>query len=91
MPEVWVWHNLRPMRPTPKHYDRLMPPSGHKVSDERLEEFRRLYKETYGEEITKAEASEMSHRLLALYSLLMRPLPGEASPEAPAQSAPEAF
>jgi hypothetical protein len=27
-------------------YDSDMPPSGHKVSGERLEEFRRIYKET---------------------------------------------
>lgn len=81
------------MHPNPEHYDRLMPPSGHQVSDERLEAFRRIYEETYGEEITKAEASEMSHRLLTLYSLLMRPLPCETSkhsPTFPAQSDPEA-
>jgi hypothetical protein len=54
-----------------------MKPTGHKVSPERLEEFRRIYKETYGEEITTAEATEMTHRLLALYKILMRPLPSE--------------
>ena len=48
-------------------YDSGMPPSGHKVSDERLEEFRRIYKETYGEDLTPQEASRMAHRLLALY------------------------
>jgi hypothetical protein len=76
------------------HHDG-MTPSGHKVSDERLEEFRRIYKEAYGEEITLPDAIEMTHRLLALYQLLLRPLPGETSPpppsqQPPAQTAPEA-
>jgi hypothetical protein len=71
-----------------------MPPTGHQVSPERLEEFRRIYKETYGEEISAGEASAMAHRLLALYKLLSQPLPGEVekpspSPPPPAQSAPE--
>jgi hypothetical protein len=57
-------------------YDRGMPPTGHHVSLERLEEFRRIYKEVYGEEITSAEASAMTHPLLALYRLLSQPLPG---------------
>jgi hypothetical protein len=76
-------------------YDPGMLPTGHKVSHERLEEFRRIYKEAYGGELTKAEASEMAHRLLLIYSLLMRPLPGETSThvlsqQPPAQTAPEA-
>lgn len=76
-------------------YDPGMPPSGHKVSDERLEEFHRIYKETYGEELTPQEATEMAHRLLALYERLLRPLPGERAshpqaPEPPAQISPEA-
>jgi hypothetical protein len=70
-----------------------MPSAGHQVTPERLEELRRIYKEVSGEEITTAEASEMSHRLLALYKLLAQHLPGEAetpspSPPPPAQSAP---
>lgn len=58
-------------------------------------EFRRIYKEAYGEEITTAEAEEMTRRLLALYKLVLRPLPTERAqcppePLLPAQSAPEA-
>jgi hypothetical protein len=75
-------------------YDLDMPPSGHQVSDERLEDFRRIYKEAYGEEITIGEASAMTHRLLALYRLLSQPLPDEIekkpSPSPPAQGVPEA-
>jgi aldehyde:ferredoxin oxidoreductase len=48
-----------------------------KSPPDRIEEFRRLYKEAYGEEISVEEASEMASRLLDLYRLLMRPLPGE--------------
>jgi hypothetical protein len=81
------------MIPERRAYDSRMLPSGHKVSDERLEELRRIYKETYGEEITPQEASEMAHRLLALYELLLRSLPGEHAPhpgvpEPPAQTSP---
>lgn len=70
-----------------------MPPTGHQVLPERLEEFRRIYKETCGEEISVGEASAMTHRLLALYKLVSQPLPGEMeqpSPSAPppAQSVP---
>jgi hypothetical protein len=71
-----------------------MPPTGHQVSPERLEEFRRVYKEAYGQEISEGEASAMTHQLLALYKLLSQPLPGEAeksssSSPPPAQNAPE--
>ena len=51
-------------------HDSIMPPSGHQVSPERLEELRRIYKEVSGEEITAAQASEMAHRVLALYKFL---------------------
>jgi hypothetical protein len=74
-----------------------MLPSGHRVSDERLEEFRKIYNKAYGEEITVEEAREMSGRLIALYRLLMQPLPksndevssSSSSPSSPAQTAPE--
>jgi hypothetical protein len=65
-----------------------MPPTGHEVSPERLEEFRCIYKETYGEEITIEEAREMTRRLLTLYKILAQPLPGEVSKPAPSQPPP---
>jgi excisionase family DNA binding protein len=49
------------------------------ISDERNEEFRRIYKEAYGEGISVADARAMAHRLLALYRLLMQPSPGATS------------
>jgi hypothetical protein len=70
-----------------------MPLTGHQVSPERLEEFRRIYKKVYGEDIMLRDASEMTHRILALYQLLQKPLPDEhaphpPSPPPPAQNAP---
>ena len=47
------------------------------TSDEALEEFISLYKEAFGETITLAEAREMARRLVHLYKILLRPLPGE--------------
>lgn len=71
------------MNAKPLAYDLGMPPTGHKVSNDRLDKFRRVYKETYGEDITKAEAVEMTHGLLALYTLVLRPLPDEPSRRPP--------
>lgn len=46
------------------------------ISHDRLEEFRRVYKEDTSENIALAEAREMAQRLLTLYQILSRPLPG---------------
>lgn len=43
-----------------------------RVSDEAIAEFRRLYKEEYGEELPDAEASEMAFRLTTLYELFAK-------------------
>lgn len=64
------------------------------ITDERIKAFREAYKKAYCEEITTAEAREMASRLLALYQLLARPLPGAneneqlPSPQPPARHAP---
>ena len=84
-----LWYNLASLCiQADKQY-----PSGVPISDQRVEEFRRLYKETHGEDIAVAEAREMANRLVVLYRLLMRPLPSENAPSsAPqAQSTPEEF
>jgi hypothetical protein len=44
---------MNPKRPS---YDRDLHPTGRKVSPERLEEFRRLCKKAFNEEITPQEA-----------------------------------
>ena len=70
-------------------YDPGMPVTGHQISSQRLEEFRRIYKEAYGEELTLAVAREMANRLITLYKLIMQPVPGEKnvpSSASPAQS-----
>jgi hypothetical protein len=47
------------------------------ISDDRLAELQRIYKDEYGEDITIEEAREIAQRLLTLYGILMRPLPGD--------------
>ena len=62
------------------------------ISDERIEGFRRIYKEAYGDEISVGDTRLMALRLITLYRLLMQSLPGEgasSSSEPPAQSAHE--
>ena len=48
-----------------------------RLSEEAIQEFASLYKEEFGEELTKAEASEMAYRLMVLYEQLSKPLPDE--------------
>lgn len=49
------------------------------LSDEALEEFTQIYREEFGETLTRGEASELASRVLTLYKLLARPLPSERS------------
>lgn len=46
-----------------------------KISDEALEEFAKLYKDEFNDDITKAQASEMVFGLVTLYELLAQKLP----------------
>jgi hypothetical protein len=46
------------------------------LSDERLRQFHEAYKDDFGEEITLDQAREMLTRLVTLYEVLLRPLPG---------------
>ena len=50
------------------------------IPDNDLEEFRAIYKDEFGEELTLDAAREMASNLLDLYELLMQPLPGEVDP-----------
>jgi hypothetical protein len=47
------------------------------LSDKDVEEFRAVYKEDTGEDLTLDEAREIASRMLELYKLLARPLPSE--------------
>jgi len=49
------------------------------LSDEEIEEFRRIYKQEFGEELKKADARMMAENLLRLYVVLAQPLPTEGS------------
>jgi hypothetical protein len=57
------------------------------ISDDRLEEFRKIYLEEFGEEISRDEASIRAMQLMNLYRLLIE-LETRADP--PAQSDREA-
>ena len=60
------------------------------TSDDRLKELQRIYKEATGNEITLAEAQEMAQRLITLFKLLGRPLPGDGPPPSSAHSPDQA-
>jgi hypothetical protein len=47
------------------------------VTEERLQEFIRLYEEETGEKLEHAEASEIVTRLVDIYELLLSPTPSE--------------
>jgi hypothetical protein len=47
------------------------------IPDKALDEFIKLYKKEFKEDILRAEASEMAFRLMALYELFSKKLPNE--------------
>lgn len=52
-----------------------MLPVHHQIPDADLDDFIAIYKDEFGEGITRADASEMASRLVMLYVLLSRKLP----------------
>lgn len=46
-----------------------------RFTDDALDEFRAIYRDEFGEEITRDQAQEMGARLVDLLRLLLRPLP----------------
>jgi hypothetical protein len=50
-----------------------------KLTDEEVAEFRRVYKEAYGEEMPIEEARMWAIRLVRLYRILLSPTPSEMS------------
>src|SRR6059036_309236 len=50
---------------------------GMKLTDEDVAEFRRVYKEAYGEEMPPEEARMWAIRLVRLYRILLLPTPSE--------------
>lgn len=57
------------------------------ISDEALNEFIAVYREEFGEDINRKDASEMALRLLKLYELLERK-PPNAKTTTPAATRP---
>jgi hypothetical protein len=55
------------------------------ISDERIGELQRLYKDACGEEISFAEARDMGQRLVELYRSIMQLLPDENGGDRPRQ------
>ena len=51
------------------------------ISKESLEEFKKLYKEEFGKDLTDGEALEIAQRLLGFCLIVCRPLPKENEPE----------
>ena len=50
-------------------------PRAWTLIQEQVEEYKQLYEEEFGEEISIAEARETATRLLMLYDLLYKPVP----------------
>lgn len=47
------------------------------ISDETIEEYIQIYEEDFGKKLSVAEAREIITRVVILYEVLYRPLPGE--------------
>ncbi len=47
------------------------------VTPQALEEFKKIYKEKFKEDISDDEALEMAQRVLTFFSLIYRPLPDQ--------------
>lgn len=45
------------------------------LSSKAIEEFKQIYKEEFGEELSDAQAQETALRVLRIFRLLLRPLP----------------
>lgn len=51
-----------------------------KIPDEALDEFIKIYKETFCEELSRSDAEEMASRVVTLYEVLAQKLPNERVP-----------
>ncbi len=56
------------------------------ITEDALDELIVIYKEEFGEEISRAQASEIAQRVLTLYEILSKKLPNEQRvPPSPTQ------
>ena len=51
------------------------------VTPQALEEFKRIYRKEFGEDISDDEALEMAQRVLTFFSLIYRPFSGQENPD----------
>ena len=54
-----------------------------RFSNDALDEFRAIYRDEFGEEITRDDAHEMGMRVVELLRILLRPLPTDADRSQP--------
>ena len=47
------------------------------ISDERIDEFIRLYEQALGDRLSRAEARAITTKLINLYRLILQPLPSD--------------
>jgi hypothetical protein len=59
-----------------------------RITDQALDEFMELYKEEFGEELGRSEASEMAFRFVTLYEALATRLPDDRQAAMPPDEPP---
>jgi hypothetical protein len=47
------------------------------LSKEAIEEYKKIYKDKFGEDISDKEAREQGENLIALFRVICRPIPGK--------------
>ena len=68
----------------PSKVDAMTTPQ--QLSRQAIDEFKAIYKEEFGQDLSDDEAQEIALRLLRFFGILGQPLPGETSAETPARS-----
>ena len=51
-----------------------------KLSETAIKEFKKIYYRQYGKPISDGEAQEMGQRLISLFKVIYRPIPGKDIP-----------
>jgi len=59
------------------------------LSNKAIKEFKELYYEEYGKNISDEEAQEIGQRLISLFRIIYRPIPGRDIPVEDADKTPK--
>ena len=51
-----------------------------RLSEQAIKEFKEIYRREYGKTISDDEAQEIGQRLIALFKIIYRPIPGKDVP-----------